>query len=49
MVNRGLINQGQVDVFVKCRKLVQLYRIFIRTNHKLQETKALELMWTQKH
>ena len=49
MVNRGLINKGQVDVFVKCLKLVLVYVIFTRTNHRLQETKILGLMWTQKH
>ena len=49
MVNRGQINKDQVHVFVKCLKLVLVYRIFIRTNHRLQETKVLELMHTQKH
>ena len=48
MVNRGSINKGQVDVFVICFKLVLVYKIFIRANHRLQETKVLELMRTQK-
>ena len=34
-----------VDVFVKCLKLVLVYNcFFIRANHKLQETKVLELV-----
>ena len=48
MFNRGSINKGQVDVFVICFKLVLVYKIFIRANHRLQETKVLELMRTQK-
>ena len=29
-VNRGQINKDQVDVFVKCLKLVLVYRIFYK-------------------
>ena len=35
-----------VDNFVKCLKLILVYRIFYK-NHTPQETKVLELMWTQ--
>ena len=34
----------QVDDFVKCLKLVLVYRIFTRPNYRLQETKVLEVI-----
>ena len=43
IVHCGQINKDQVDGFVQCTKF------FIRTNHKRQETKVLELLSTQKH
>ena len=44
-VNSGWINKDQVDNFVKYLKLVQNFtEFFIRTNHRHQETKVLDLM-----
>ena len=48
MVNRGKMNKGQVNVFVKWLKVVVCKKCFIRANHGVQKTKVLELMWTQK-
>ena len=36
-------------IFVKGLRVVLVYRFFITTNHRLQETKVLEFLWTQKH
>ena len=41
MVNSGLINKGQVDNFVKCLKLVPVYRIFCKNKPQAVKVKLL--------
>ena len=41
MVNCGYINKGQVDVFVKCLKLILVYRILYKNKPQAARNKGL--------
>ena len=44
-----MVDRLSKGIFVKGLRVVLVYRFFIRTNHRLQETKVLEFLWTQRH